>query len=245
MTLYLNFTEEEHDKPIYRIISLKRLTELFDSSKNTLVHPSLWEDPYENFILKSKVKLLSGEIAEYTYHENFYGQCWTLNQSSDAMWRIYSKDNHGIRIKTTVRKLLSSLYYGGAHKPDMSCIVGKVQYLSQEKLEHFANNIYSNGSLKKEYLFKSLLVKRKAFSHEKEVRVLYYDMKRNVDGQVFNYELNPHEFIEQLMVDPRLSVKDANEFKTKIKKITGYKGKINRSLLYAAPEQIILRERNS
>lgn len=245
MTLYLNFTEEEYDKPIYRIISLKRLIELFQSSTNALVHPSLWEDPYENFILKSKVKLVSGEIAEYTYHENFYGQCWTLHQSSDAMWRIYSPDNHGIRIKTTVRKLLSSLYHGGAHKPDMSCVVGKVQYLSQTKLNHFANNIYSNGSLKKEYLFKSLLVKRKAFSHEKEVRVLYYDMKRNEDGQVFNYSLNTHDFIEQLMVDPRLSVTDANEFKATIKKRTSYNGKIKRSLLYAAPEQIILRERKA
>ena len=243
MTLYLNFSAEEHDKPIYRIISAKRLIELFKTQKNVLVHPSRWEDPYENFVLKSKVRLSSGEITEYKYHENFYGQCWTLHQASDAMWRIYSSDFQGIRIKTTVRKLLDSLYNGSCHKPSMSCVIGKVQYLSQEKLKKFANNIYQNGSLSKENLFKSLLVKRLAFKHEREVRILYFDLDKRENGKLFPYNINPHDLIDQLMLDPRLTVEEANKLKGKIIKTTGYRGKIKRSLLYAAPKQIILNER--
>lgn len=166
MSMYLNLSKKDYDKPIYRTISKKHLIELFKKRKNALVHPSEWDDPYENFILKSKVQMKLGEIKVYDFHENIYGQCWSRHKASDAMWRIYSPDKDGIRIKTTIRKLLSSLYYGSVHKPSWSCVIGKVEYLTERKLNKYANSIYVNGSLSKENLFRSLLVKRRAFKHE-------------------------------------------------------------------------------
>jgi hypothetical protein len=108
--VYLNLKENEPDKHIYRIISLERLLELFATERNTLVKPEKWEDTFENFILKSKVRLLSGEVIKYNIHNRIYGQCWTSQTASDAMWRIYSPNKDGVRIRTTIRKLLKSHY---------------------------------------------------------------------------------------------------------------------------------------
>lgn len=242
MTQYLNLTHKQRTKPVYRIIKPARLFELFEKREGVLVHPSCWEDPYENFVLRSKVRGIDGGIRKFDFHKDIYGQCWTLNKASDAMWRIYSHDHRGIRIKTTVRKLLSSLYHGGAHQPDMFCVIGRVEYLTEKRLLEFANGIYHDGALSKDDLFGSLLVKRKAFKHENEVRLLYFDTEKNVGGKLFRYTVAPHELIEQIMIDPRISYREYQEMKSEIKERTGFSGDIRRSLLYRTPEEIILSD---
>lgn len=242
MSIFLNLSEKDKHKPIYRIVSIERLLVLFDTKNNVLVKPSLWDDAYENLILKSKVRRNSGEIVEYSYHNNLYGQCWSLHRASDAMWRIYSPEKKGIRIKTTPNKLLSSLYHGGAEDPSRSCVVGKVRYLSEKRLKGFGNSIYKNGALSKESLFQSLLVKRLAFKHEREVRLIYFDLHDSEKSKKFSYKIDPHELIDQLMIDPRLPKAEAEELKYEIIKKTKYKGSVKRSLLYAVPEEIVLND---
>jgi len=240
---FINFKDSDLDKTIYRIISIERLIQLYKNNENTLVKPDAWDDPYENLILKSKVKQLSGEIISYGFHTHFYGQCWTLHQASDAMWRIYSNDKKGVRIRTTVRKLANSLSGSDVKLPDAKCFIGKVRYLPNKKLIAFSNSVYSvyeDGSLAVANLFDSLLVKRTAFSHEKEVRLLYGDLTSDTSSMLFTYRFDPHETIDQFMLDPRLTYSEYIECKSHIKSETGAKCEIKRSLLYAAPEKVVL-----
>lgn len=130
MSIFLIIPENDYDKPVYRIISKERFIELFQKEENILVHPSRWDDPYENFILKSKVKMKSGEVKDFDFHENIYGQCWSRHKASDAMWRIYSPNKNGI---------------------------GKVEYLTEPRLNKYANSIYVNSVLS--MLFKAKLTK--------------------------------------------------------------------------------------
>ncbi|MEW8687321.1 MAG: DUF2971 domain-containing protein [Candidatus Thiodiazotropha sp.] len=238
--MYLNLSKKDYDKPVYRIITKERLIELFQKGKNTLVHPSKWDDPYENFILKSQVRMKSGEVKAFDFHDNIYGQCWSRHKASDAMWRIYSPNKDGIRIKSTIRKLLSSLYFGNVNKPSMSCVIGKVEYLTETKLNNYANSIYVNGALSKDNLFRSLLVKRRAFKHENEVRLLYFDLDYTNAGKLFSFGIKPHELIDQIMIDPRKTYSDFLMIKDEIKVKTGFSGAIKRSLLYKAPEELVL-----
>jgi len=242
MSLFIDLTQKQLDAHVYRIIEPKRLYELFESKEGVLVHPSCWDDPYENFILRSKVRDKTGQVKAYTYHEKMYGQCWTLNTNSDAMWRIYSPDTRGIRIRTTVRRLLESLYHGSVNRPDMFCVVGKVRYLGEKALRRFANGIYKNGSLEKNSLFRTLLVKRPAFRHEKEVRLLYFDDRGEADGRLLRYKLNAHDLIDQIMIDPRVSYAEFRKLKEMIQCRTEFQGRILRSLLYSPPEETILEE---
>ena len=99
------------DAPIYRIYSSSRFLDLACSRKNGLVKLRLWDDPFENFFLRSEVTGPGGEkISIENIAEDWYGQCWTLNADTDAMWRIYSHDKDGIKIRTTIRKLFNSFY---------------------------------------------------------------------------------------------------------------------------------------
>lgn len=57
---------------------------------------------------------------------------------------------------------------------------------------------------------------------------------------VFKYQLDPNEIISQMMLDPRLSYTESEALKTEIRRGTGYKGDIKRSLLYRLPANLTL-----
>ena len=81
------------DAPVYRTFSLKSALELFKEGKNGLVHPSRWDDPFENFFLKNgAIDEHENPVALDDVHKDWYGQCWTLEGESDALWRIYSPE---------------------------------------------------------------------------------------------------------------------------------------------------------
>src|SRR5690554_3254814 len=133
--------EDELDKPIYRIFSFARLEEVFAEKKLTLVKPKLWDDPFENFILNSTGELPDGREFQIGFRDNYYGQCWSLTVESDAMWRIYSPDKDGVKVKTTIRKLFQPIYLAGGEyykangSPfNLSSFVGKVKYSNTTNL---------------------------------------------------------------------------------------------------------------
>lgn len=239
--MLLNIADSDLDKPIYRIISLERLLELFVTGTNTLVKPALWEDVFENFILKSPVRHRNGEITEYNFYDTMYGQCWTLHKASDAMWRIYSSDKSGLRIRTTIRKLANSLDDAQTSYSDIRCCVGKVKYLTEKALMGIANTTFDDSGIGINDLFRSLLVKRKAFLHENEVRALYQEIDDDAsNGDLYKYTFDPHSFIDQIMIDPRRSSSEFKVLKDIIRKTTGFGGEIKRSLLYTLPKNITL-----
>lgn len=86
----IHLSEEDLDLPIYRIFSFKRLKEILENNELGLVRPRKWDDPFENWLLKSTFLLKNGKEASIMSSESFVGQCWSLTEESDAMWRIYS-----------------------------------------------------------------------------------------------------------------------------------------------------------
>lgn len=123
---YINISACERDSFIYRIVSLRRLFDLFAGEANVLVKPSKWQDPFENFILRA---------------DRIYAQCWTLQKASDAMWRIYSPNAKAVRIRSTVRRLLESLNADRASTAYTEAFIGRVRYLNNQKLMSYAETI--------------------------------------------------------------------------------------------------------
>lgn len=235
---YLNLEPEDLDKYVYRIISLERLNQLFNERINVLVHPELWDDPFENFIMKSNIRFDDGTIADIEFSDDYYGQCWSLHKASDAMWRIYSHDKKSVRIRTTIRKLAESLSSTLGDWKNVQSYIGRVQYLPNKKLMNFANTVFS-GIPQPTSFAKTLLVKRPAFSHENEVRLIYMDREKKRDSKLFGYAINPHELVDQIMIDPRLTKEEAEDLKQEIIESTKFEGAIKRSLLYAPPEGMV------
>lgn len=240
--MYLNLEECEYDNHIYRIISYERFVELFDNRKNTLVKPKLWEDTFENFALKSKLKFPNGSEILLDTHERLYGQCWTTSKASDAMWRIYSHNKKSIRIRTTVDKLLTSLSNDNVDKAMTEACIGKVEYKSESKIMALAKKAFTkSGQMTFGSLFRTLLVKRKAFEHEKEIRLIQLDWGKELpQNDIFSYEIDPHELITQIMIDPRISDQEFKKITNDIRQRTGYQGEIKKSLLYRLPKTVTI-----
>jgi hypothetical protein len=119
----LNIKDEDLDKEIYRIMPIHQLLEIFETKQLTLVKPSMWDDPFENLLLNvSPVR------------DAVYGQCWTLHKETDAMWRIYSQNKQGAKVKTTIRKLIEALQLQSGQYLKIQCFIGEVEYLTQRQL---------------------------------------------------------------------------------------------------------------
>ncbi len=239
--MYLNFEADPKDRFVYRITTVERLKELFTLRSNTLVKPNLWDDPFENFILNSKVRLKSGKIVKYNYHESVYGQCWTLHKESDAMWRIYAAEKGGVRLRSTIAALAQQFESAHSEHTDVRCCVGRVQYLSPRRMKRFADSTFDDYGIEVTNIFGSLLVKRLAFAHERELRLIYFELDDSKLGEdMYGYAVDPHAMINEIMLDPRLPLDAVKLKKAEIRSATGFRGPIKRSLLYSAPREGIL-----
>ena len=238
---YLDISPEEYDQRIYRIMSVKRLLSLLANRENVLVKPECWDDPFENFILRSHF-VQNGQKVEIADRDHFWGQCWTLHQASDAMWRIYSSGSNGVRIRSTVRKLANSVVRWRREWSAQELYVGRVRYLSSAKLLAFGKSALGckDGPLTRRTLAATLLVKRPAFRHEREIRLLFtpHDF-HSFPHQRFVYPIEPSDVVDQVMLDPRLDESAAASLKAQIAD-AGFHGPIKRSLLYAPPPDLLI-----
>jgi hypothetical protein len=234
-------TDNELDKPIYRVFSFERLEEIFQENKLTLVKPLLWDDPFENFILNSTGILPDGREFQIGYRDTFYGQCWSLTKESDAMWRIYSPNKNGVKVKTTIRKLFAPLFLvGGEHRKmngnvyNLTSFVGKVNYADTKTLismlkdeKRMSGKIFDQSGWGQASTF---YFKRIAFKHEKEIRIIY-NGHNNSQFDTFKLDINPNELFDQIVFDPRMTEQDYLAQKERIKQ-WGFKKSIIQSGLY-------------
>lgn len=185
-------TSDRTGQWLYRILSFDRLVQIFRTNAWYFAHPSLWEDPYE--------RRHSSPL-----DHRLRAQCWCRNGVSDAMWRIYSPDKHGVRIRVNARKLNSALKHASKTQ-GFHFRLNKVKYLNQiEELAYLpsrpSTQIESIQSFKaaSDYLFR----KRMAFSHEDETRIVLLAPPHVNKTTSFSVNMNATDLIESVLVDPR------------------------------------------
>ena len=132
--------------------------------KLTFVHPSLWDDPYELRYLhqeiESKFKKSTGKmdtevlgaILEYVIANKLYAQSWTSLEESDALWRVYSHNSTSLRIAAEREKVK---------------LLKDVEIIEVDYVDSYEETV----SKKKDF-YGLIGTKRKAFSHENEVRLV-------------------------------------------------------------------------
>ena len=226
---------------IYRIFQRKYFFELFEDKQNALLSPTNWNDPFENVFLNSTVKTRTGERGSLGFRNDVYAQCWTLARTSDAMWQIYSREEDAIRVRTTVGKLIESLRSAHGEWADVCCFVGRVEYLSEKRLTRFGETVFRHG-ISPEAIARSLLAKRLAYKHEREVRLIFFEPRcvQHARG-VYKYKIDPHTVFDQAMIDGRVSKKAYPKVKRRILERTGFPSEqIKRSMLYDAPQGFVV-----
>lgn len=157
-----------------------------------LKKPHLWQDPYENIIVKcfnneeyyTKVidtfrqhnKNSTNEdlnlflLSVYILTNRAYCICFTderNNCDSDAMWRSYAYNNQSVRVKFNVEKLFSEMF--SYKNDDYSMSLTKMQYSDKVKIESITHDTSNEQIDTYIGLFNK---KRKTFSYEKEWRLI-------------------------------------------------------------------------
>jgi hypothetical protein len=214
---------------------------MLKSQKNWLAHPRKWDDPFENFILNSPIEVSARQLAHSQARNDVYGQCWSLHKEADLMWRAYSPQTDAIKVQTTVELLLQSLLEACGQFKELSCFIGKVQYLTKEKIAHVfdsANLIDPTGA----GIARTLLVKRLGFRSEREVRLIFLDNRHQGQKGFFKYHFDVGRFIGQAVLDPRMPDDKAAEWTTKLRG-AGFSGKLFQSSLYRPPDFKVFRNR--
>jgi hypothetical protein len=221
------------DQEVFRIFPLHRIEELFLNNMLVLMRPWMWKDPFENFLLKCSVVDQDGSIVSLdNLAKEWNCLCWTLNADSDAMWRIYSHDKKGIRVKTTIRKLAEAIWDPKNRFSSLKYFIGKVQYYpnsgNRRLFEPYFLLVYVYRRQNTGFA-ETLLIKRTEFEHEKEIRILANSNDATPDpranGDLYSIPIDPNLFIDELCIDPRLDVAEVDMIQIKLRGI-GYKGPI-------------------
>ena len=240
---------DDLDTPIYRWFSNDRFLELLRTGQLTLVRPRMWEDPFENFLMGAAVRLSSGEpVSLADLQSRFYGQCWTFNRESDALWRIYSPLKTGVKVATTARKLFDAIWSDEPRDADLSCFLGLVRYLPEAQFaailrdQNVARSLLLDGTGLGHV--RMLLLKREEFSHEAEVRLLFRDVRREraPGPNVVQFEIDPSRLFDEVVLDPRADAATVGRLQDEIGTL-GYAGAVRQSPLYRLPDFEITIER--
>lgn len=213
---------------VFRITSLSRFLAIIKTRQLGFCHPRVWDDPYEMAFFRDTKKDYH-PLDLKTLMNGIYAQCWSLNRECDGLWRNYTrvpKDAISIQMESTVGDILEAMYqavgFDGVTLPMDCCFAGKVVYGSVEclrkRLAHdFPNVICAdvdkvdfNSIIQKQ--IHPVLLKRKAFRYEQEVRFYYdlggrpadevFDGGSNINGDWINIPFNPARYIKRICLDP-------------------------------------------
>jgi hypothetical protein len=95
-----NLWDVEPEAPIYRIARVDFLVSDIQNSVLTLPRVIGWEDTHEAAFFTRRVPLSdAGNIGLSELAIDWFGQCWSTQPESDAMWRIYNQKYDSVRIE--------------------------------------------------------------------------------------------------------------------------------------------------
>jgi len=130
-----------------------KLGDLFEGSTsraNIKLRPSIYQDKIPELGLKQM-----SEFTERLRYHTFLN-CWHINEfESDAMWKLYAKNNTGIAIQSTYKRLVDVL------KENEEAYVGEVKYID-----------YESDWLPEGFTFYQFMHKQNSFKHETELRAI-------------------------------------------------------------------------
>jgi len=179
---------------LYRYMDIESFMSFVETSKILFTNVNSWDDEWELILSKLPLEKDNGELVYplYSFHEDIFGQSWSLNQESDAMWRIYSPSKTGVKIATSVEKF--KMIRGMKR-----CRVEKVVYFGSVDQLIELSSAHSSP-------FKDALFKRNVFDHEREVRVLTHGDVLDHFERGWTHVALPvdiDKFIEGVTLDPR------------------------------------------
>ena len=183
---------------VWKYLDLSKFLDLLLSQKMFMSRSDKFEDQYEGTFSEPTFEEIK-RIAEnnpkfldyYKQHrEKVAISSWHTNEyESFAMWQIFTKNNEGLAIQSTIGRLKSAL----ASERNYEQFIGEVNYIDYKK-EHIPF----------EDSFFPFLFKRKSFQYEREIRILTDVSNQKMilnDGLKIQVDIN--QLIEKIYIHPK------------------------------------------
>lgn len=172
--------------------------------------------------------------------DRVFAQCWTANEDSDALWRIYSPNHLAVAVQTTV-DLLSGQLKASVGGKGFKRSINRVIYRDENSIrEVHAKIIDVMGSDQPTHVISALFFKRKQYSHEEEVRAIIYDAERTCGNQEYGLKVSvdPHALIQGVTIDPRAPDEYVDAYTHYLQDRLGFGGSISKSDLYRKVDRV-------
>jgi len=185
-------------------------------------HPSEWEDPYETRV--------SNDLSNA-----MFAQCWCRKAVSDAMWRIYSTNHLGVRLRVSEDALKSALA-AAQESEDIRLVLKRVKYVNEiaHALEAAKIRRELASRVTEARASRHLFLKRTAFEHEAESRIVLFDYRKpqSADLKGRCVQLNTAKLVSSVLIDPRAPQELAEALILMLKKKLLFPGSVSKSVLY-------------
>lgn len=252
---------------IYKYMSFDKFISVIESKKLYLTRIDHWDDVFEGYLLShyfreygwlSFLSHRDRKLVNKNLLECIYAQSWTWDSvESDAMWRIYSPDKKGVRIKCCREGIYNDMQNSINRREETYKIdafeVDYERYISvnsSETVDDILRSI-SNDKL----VQYALQFKRRAFKHEAEyrfsslhenniknlcayVKAIYngnaYDLKLIDCDDVLKYDFELSN-VREILLDPHSPKEHWETFDLycKNRKLENYGIKYEQSKLYS------------
>ncbi len=179
--------QPDDDTIVWKYLDLSKFLDLLMCRQLFMSRSDKFEDQYEGTFSEptfEEIKKIAENNAEFldyykTHRKNVVISSWHINEyESYAMWQIFTKNNEGLAIQSTIGRLKEAL------EPER----GYEQYIGEVKYIDY----------KKEYIpfdndFFPILFKRKSFQYEREVSIVSDLTQHNIsinEGIKANVEIS-------------------------------------------------------
>jgi hypothetical protein len=234
---------------VFKYMPMDRFVCSVDNQELVFVSPETWYDPFEQLYFGI-------DCSSRGYHtEDIVCMCVSEKSSTneDASWRVYAgSSNKSVRLSIE-KDILLALLDDFASNNGYDVFIGRVNYSFEKKdIKGLHNatspyyNVYFPTVMNREHYLSLMLLKRKAFSYENEVRIFLVKnsikeklLKIPCDykgtGLVSNVMLSPYPPVRKngdLAFDVREKINkmESDEIKTVLKEKVNCR--IQQSLLY-------------
>lgn len=194
----------------------------------------------------------------HPYLRPVYAQCWSATEESETLLRAYSRlirhphfgrnecpGEEGVAVISTPRKLLECLQAWAQADHKHCCFIGRVKYLSDVGVRENIGKAFSHElperKVSERQMAEFLLLKRNAFEHENEVRLIYVETREISPPDWISCKIEPNEIFDGVKFDPRLSESEKKEREESARKL-GYQGNFVTSRLYSVALLHVINE---
>ena len=186
------------DTVIWKYMDLSKFLDMLLSGKMFMSRSDKFEDQYEGTFSEptfEEIKKISENNPKFldyykSHRENVVISSWHTNDyESFAMWQVFTKNNEGLAIQSTIGRLKEAL----ALERNFEQYIGEVNYID-----------YKKELIPFDDVFFPFLFKRKSFQYENEIRVISDVTGQNLtinDGLKISVDINT--LIEKIYIHPK------------------------------------------